>query len=81
MAHRRRLNRYIEKIYEDSPAYESNLQQGDIIKKIDNIEINKMIYLQEYIYYKKPKDKVSLTIERNEKEIEVNVELTEKNNG
>lgn len=71
----------IEKIYGDSPAYESNLQQGDIIKKIDNIEINKMIDLQEYIYYKKPKDKVSLTIERNGKEIEVNVELTEKNNG
>ena len=40
-----------------------------------------MIDLQEYIYYKKPKDKVSLTIERNGKEIEVNVELTEKNNG
>ena len=51
------------------------LKVGDIIVKIDGIEINKMNDLRKYIYSKSPGDKVILLIEREGKEIEMEVEL------
>ena len=59
---------YIEKIYEDGPAENSELKDGDIITKIDEKEINKMSELQEYLYSKNPKDKINILINRNGKE-------------
>ena len=51
---------------------------GDIITKIDNIQINKMNELKKYIYTKKPGDNVSLQIKRGEKEFEFQVCLGQK---
>ena len=62
----------------NSSAKKAGLEQGDIITKIDETQINKMSDLQEYLYSKNPKDKVEITINRNGKEKTVIVELKEK---
>lgn len=69
---------YIEKIYDDSPSYNSDLKEGDIITKIDDKQINKMSDLQEYLYSKKPKDSINIIINRNGKEKNINIELGKK---
>lgn len=48
------------------------LEEGDIITQIDGIDINKMTELREYLYGKKPGDKVVLSVEDGEsKELEI----------
>jgi len=59
-----------------SGAEKSGIQQNDIIKKIDNIEINKFSDLTGYINSKRPGDEVNVKLLRNGKEREVSVELT-----
>lgn len=69
---------YIVKISADGPALRSGLKVGDIITKIDDREINKMSELRNYIYTKAPGDKISLTINRNNKEYTVEIMLGRK---
>lgn len=69
---------YISQISLDSPAYKENLKIGDIITKIDELELSKMSDLRTYIYTKKPGDEVSLTITRDGKEQNINVLLAKK---
>lgn len=54
------------------------LQKGDIITKIDGVEINKMCELRRYIYTKEPNDTVKLTVQRNRDNMEVEVKLGKK---
>ena len=69
---------YVAQISLNSPAYRSGLQIGDIIVKIDDIQLEKMCDLREYIYEKRIGDRVKLVILRNNKTIELEVELTRK---
>ena len=69
---------YVGQISIDSPAYKSGLKIGDMITKIDNLELKKMMDLRCYIYTKKPEDEVTLTIIRNNKEQNVKVTLGKK---
>ena len=69
---------YIAQISIDSPAAKSGLRVGDIILKIDELELNKMCDLREFIYDKSPGDEVKLTIYRNGREINVQVKLGRK---
>lgn len=69
---------YIEEVEEDSGAAEAQLQNGDIIKKIDNISVRKFSDLTGYISTKRPKDQIEVTIERNGDEIIVPVTLKER---
>lgn len=66
---------YVATILPDGVLFNKGIIVGDIITKIDDVEINKMNDLKKYIYTKSPKDKVKLTIKRNEKEFEIEVEL------
>lgn len=66
---------YVATILTDGPLFNKEIQVGDIISKIDGIQINKMNDLKKYIYTKKPKDKVILTVKRQGREFEVEVEL------
>ena len=54
------------------------LKIGDVITKIDNLELTKMCDLRCYIYTKKPTDEVTLTILRNNKEQQIKVTLGKK---
>ncbi len=69
---------YIAQVKKNSPAYNSGLKEGDIITKIDGIELNKMSELRSYIYTKNVGDIVNLTISRNNKSSEVSVKLGRK---
>ena len=66
---------YVAAIPIDSPLNQYDIQVGDIILEIDNIEINKMNDLKKYIYSKKPKDIVNLRIKRQNSEFHLEVEL------
>ena len=66
---------YIGQVSINSPAQKSGLKIGDMITKIDELELNKMMDLRCYIYTKKPNDEVTLNIIRNGKEQKVKVTL------
>lgn len=69
---------YVAQISLDSPAHKTDLKIGDVITKIDNIQIDKMCDLREYIYTKNVGDIVSLTVLRNNKEDNIQVKLSKK---
>ncbi len=69
---------YIEDVIEDSGAYEAKLQVGDIIKKADNIKINKLADLNGYLSTKRPGDTINLYFIRDGKEITKPVVLKER---
>lgn len=69
---------YIDSIALDGPVYNSGVMEGDIITKIDGIEVNKMSELKKYIYTKKPGDTVKLSVHRTFKDFEVKVKLKYK---
>ena len=66
---------YVATILPDGALFNKGIGVGDIITQIDGIKINKMNDLKKYIYTKSPKDKVKLTIKRNQKEFEIEIEL------
>lgn len=66
---------YIDSIALDGPVYNSGIIVGDIITKIDNVEINKMSELKKYIYSKNPGDTVKLIVHRKFKDFEVDIKL------
>lgn len=68
---------YVAQVNLDGPSNNS-LKIGDIITKIDDVELNKMNDLRKYIYKKNPGDSVNLTVFRNNKEIMVVVNLGKK---
>lgn len=69
---------YVAQISLDSPTTKEDLRVGDIITKIDNLELNKMCDLRCYIYTKKPGDEVTLTVLRNNKEENIKIALVKK---
>ena len=69
---------YVAQIAYDGPCKNSGLKVGDIITKIDGIEINKMSELKSYIYTKKPKDEIKLTLNRNKREQEIKIILAKR---
>ena len=69
---------YIERINKNSAAEEANLKKGDIILTIDGKKLERMCDLRCYIYTKTPGDKVTLKVQRNYREFEVEVTLKRK---
>lgn len=69
---------YVEQISEDSPAKRTDLKVGDIITKIDGIELINMCDLREYIYTKNPGDEVSLDVLRNKSNLTIKIKLSKK---
>lgn len=69
---------YVVKIMADGPVAKTNIRIGDIITKIDGNIINRMSELRSYIYTKAPGDKVTLTIMRNNKEYQIDVNLSKQ---
>ncbi len=61
----------------DTPADKAGLLNGDIIVKIDDVEVDSMTKLKKALYSYKLGDKANLTIVRNNKEQEVEVKFTQ----
>ena len=70
---------YIEEVDEDTGAALAGLRSGDIIKKIDNITINKFSDLKGYLDTKRPNDVVNVYFLRNGVQKEVSVTLLKNN--
>lgn len=66
---------YVSEVTEESGAAEAGLQKGDIIKRIDNIEIHKFSELSGYLSSKRPGDIVAVQLDRDGKNITKNVTL------
>lgn len=56
---------YVASLNNDGAASNAGLEQGDIILKVGDIEVNTVSALQEQISKYRPGDKVNLTIKRN----------------
>lgn len=69
---------YVAQITPNGPADNTDLKEADTITSIDNIELNTMNDLREYIYKKKPNDSVSLKINRGKISKEINIVLGKK---
>lgn len=69
---------YVAQITKNGPADNTGLQKEDIITKIDNIELNTMNDLRQYIYTKKPSDEVTLDITRGKINRQIKIKLGKK---
>lgn len=69
---------YVDGVEEDSGADEAGLQRGDIIHKIDDIQIRKFADLVGYISTKRPGDQVRVTVERDGDQLIMPVEIRER---
>jgi len=66
---------YVDQVNIDGPSNKAGLQKGDIITQIDNVTLNKMSELRNYIYQKQPGDTVNLKVMRNKMELEITITL------
>ena len=69
---------YVAQITKNGPADNTGLREGDIITSIDNIALNTMNDLRQYIYTKKVKDEVTLKISRGKITKEIKIVLAKK---
>ena len=69
---------YVAQITKNGPADNTELKEGDIITNIDNISLNTMNDLRQYIYQKKPNDEVVLKVTRGKIYKEIKIILGKK---
>lgn len=70
---------YVANVLENGPSYNAGVKVGDVITKVDDLEIDKMIKLREYLYSKEPGDTLNVEILRNNEIINLAVKLSNKN--
>ncbi len=70
---------YVDDVDEDTGADAAGIQSGDIIKKIDNINIKKFSDLRGYLDTKRPNDVVNVSLLRNGVQKYVSVTLLKNN--
>ena len=70
---------YVDDVEEDTGAEQAGIKSGDIIKKIDNINIRKFSDLRGYLDTKRPNDIVTVSLLRNGAQKEVQVTLLKNN--
>jgi S1-C subfamily serine protease len=69
---------YVDNIPTDGAAYDAGMRKGDIIRKINGVQVNSSAEVQEQISRYKPGDKIPVTYSRNDKETTVSVTLRNK---
>jgi Do/DeqQ family serine protease len=69
---------YVSAVEKESGAASAGLKSGDIIKKLDNIEITKFSELTGYLKTKRPNEVVNVEILRNDNKKTIPVKLTKK---
>ena len=69
---------YIEFIEEESAAQEAGIIVGDIIKKVDEIDVHKYPDLTGYLSTKRPGDTLEIVIDRNDEQLILPLTLKER---
>lgn len=67
---------YVDHVEQGSGAFKAGIKKGDIINRIDNVEIRKFSDLSGYIGSKRPDDVVQVQVLRGNDEKTLNVKLT-----
>lgn len=70
---------YVDRVEEDSGAFEAGIKRGDIIKKLDNIKISKFSDLRGYLDTKRPNDVINVNLLRNGVQKDIQVTLLKNN--
>ncbi len=65
----------IQEVIPDSPAEEAGLQVGDLIREVDGQRVSTVRPLAELLSRYRPGDQVTLTVERDGDELEIEVTL------
>lgn len=71
----------LEKMEREGPAANAGLKPGDIISKINGVDINSKSAFEEALAYLYPGDQIVLTYSRNKKIETTNITLVNKNGG
>ena len=66
---------YVTEVTKNGPAETAGIKVGDIITQIDDVKLETMNDLREYIYTKKPNDEVTLKINRGKIKRDIVVKL------
>ena len=69
---------YVARVNTNSAAKNAGIREGDILISIDGNKLERMCDLRCYIYTKKPGDRVTLKVQRNYREIELEATLKKK---
>ncbi|MFN4087327.1 MAG: trypsin-like peptidase domain-containing protein [Spirosomataceae bacterium] len=72
---------YVEEAPESGAAYAAGIRKGDIIEKIDGIDVRSEPKFRELIGRKRPGEKVAILLNRDGKPREVSVELRNRDGG
>ena len=70
---------YISEITEESGASEAGLKSGDVIKKVDNINVRKFSELTGYLSSKRPGDVIEVVVDRSGERLTKSVRLQKQN--
>jgi len=68
---------YVYQVDESSDAAAQGLKAGDIITAIDGVQVNSILEAKEQLYQHVPGDKVTLSVTRDGKTMEIQIELGE----
>ena len=69
---------YVDGVDEDSGADDADIQRGDIIKKIDDIQVRRFADLVGYVATKRPGDQVTVEVDRDGEALVIPVKLKER---
>ena len=68
----------VDSVNKESAAKDAGVKTGDVIVKVGSVKVNSVAELQEQIARNRPGDKVSLTVDRDGKEMILNATLKNK---
>lgn len=71
---------FVERVIQKSAADEAGMEIGDVVTKVEDVEVNTVSALQEIVARHRPGERVNIVFERNGKEIKVSLKLKNKNN-
>lgn len=66
---------YVESTLKNGAAYSAGIKEGDIITHINRSKVNSSVELRELVSRNRPGDTITITINRNEKELEFSIIL------
>jgi serine protease Do len=67
---------YVYEVGSSSGAGAQGLKAGDVITAIDGVQVNTILEVKEQVYKHVPGDKITLTVERAGKTIEIPITLS-----
>ncbi|MBU2996007.1 trypsin-like peptidase domain-containing protein [Cellulophaga baltica] len=69
---------YVDDVTEDSGAFDAGIASGDVIKKLDEIDVHKYPDLTGYLSTKRPGDTLNVNVLRNDEALDFTVILKER---